>query len=675
MTQSHGSQRWLMTAGESEAARTRKRATPNAQAYAYWHKPIYRESSEIRLVRFIQPKDQAAPIQLELCHTSLNDTQYAALSYVWGDVTDTVQISIDNHSFAIGHNLHAGLKQLRDNGFRSWLWVDSICIQQADPDEKTWQVEHMGSGALVVFIWLGSGSDESDKVMDFVSRVGPRALTVGVLDQEENKSDYEEIRNDIRARISAQRAGTDGDTTGSDLALFLFDLLHEPGLRSNRKSKSTKLDNDSLDRGILNIMRRDYWHRIWIVQEVSLAEHATVLCGDKSVSLDIFDASFEAVLRCWRMRKSSDDTDEFGSQLTGRVRLSDIVYQTTVAPKRPFYSATDPRDIVFGLLGVVTDGEQLGLHIDYNLTFVEVFTAMTRALINDSDSWQFQLDSCVPRHTNPDCLPSWVPDWREMGKYGVGVYPINHSRSFDATAGLRAPSHVMGSSDDDKLGVLRRPGCQVDVVTQVMQPPRWVQESRYMASQVGNTEAWLTSIIEFVKLGPKSAPGEDYVWRTIMLNDLHRYAGTSDLHNGYFTDEEIASLVRQTMRRENIDARLLTESQKKFVDNNIRLLPGLDTLEDKLADFAYVFPDMIGRCGRERTLFKTMKGMFGLGHVTIREGDIVTLLWGLDSPIILRKRDDSVGGGFEFVGDAYVDQIMYGEFLETSPAHRVFDIY
>lgn len=74
-------------------------------------------------------------------------------------------------------------------------------------------------------------------------------------------------------------------------------------------------------------------------------------------------------------------------------------------------------------------------------------------------------------------------------------------------------------------------------------------------------------------------------------------------------------------------------------------------------------------------LFKTTKGMFGLGHTAIQPGDTVSLLWGIRSPIILRPRDDEAGGGFTFVGDAYIDKIMYSEFLKTAPAHKDFEIY
>lgn len=96
------------------------------------------------------------------------------------------------------------------------------------------------------------------------------------------------------------------------------------------------------------------------------------------------------------------------------IRLADIVFQYAVPPGRPHYSATDARDIVFGLLGVVTDGGALGLRVDYNMTLAEVFTALTRALIYDEDEKRlvYHLEQCVPRQScdSSDPLPSWVPD-------------------------------------------------------------------------------------------------------------------------------------------------------------------------------------------------------------------------------------------------------------------------
>jgi hypothetical protein len=65
--------------------------------------------------------------------------------------------------------------------------------------------------------------------------------------------------------------------------------------------------------------------------------------------------------------------------------------------------------------------------------------------------------------------------------------------------------------------------------------------------------------------------------------------------------------------------------------------------------------------------------MFGLGHQSLKVGDVVTLLQGMRTPIVLRKRD--TGPGFLYTGDAFVDGIMYGEFLATKPALDEFYIY
>lgn len=93
------------------------------------HNPLNQQNHEIRLIRLIFPDDGGhidpqARITLELWHASMNDNlPYAALSYVWGDSRDTIDIELNGASFPVSFNLHAGLQQLRQNEVRSWLWV------------------------------------------------------------------------------------------------------------------------------------------------------------------------------------------------------------------------------------------------------------------------------------------------------------------------------------------------------------------------------------------------------------------------------------------------------------------------------------------------------------------------------------------------------------------------
>lgn len=62
---------------------------------------------------------------------------------------------------------------------------------------------------------------------------------------------------------------------------------------------------------------------------------------------------------------------------------------------RPFYSASDPQDILFWILGIVIEEDVLGLRADYGLTPARIFAILTLALIDQKQS--FNLNSCVPR--------------------------------------------------------------------------------------------------------------------------------------------------------------------------------------------------------------------------------------------------------------------------------------
>ena len=70
----------------------------------------------------------------------------------------------DDHSFEITSNLHNALLQFREGGFKSFIWVDAICINQADLNERAMQVRIMRQiygKAELVYIWLGSESADT----------------------------------------------------------------------------------------------------------------------------------------------------------------------------------------------------------------------------------------------------------------------------------------------------------------------------------------------------------------------------------------------------------------------------------------------------------------------------------------------------------------------------------
>ncbi|PMD45712.1 HET-domain-containing protein, partial [Hyaloscypha variabilis F] len=117
-----------------------------------------REKDEIRLLDLL-PGSGSEPIRCTLRHVKLSDSiQYEALSYAWGTDTDAKEILIDSKARLIRQNLWFALKYLRKRGVPRVLWIDALCINQTDDGERGHQVRQMGtiySCATSVCVWLG----------------------------------------------------------------------------------------------------------------------------------------------------------------------------------------------------------------------------------------------------------------------------------------------------------------------------------------------------------------------------------------------------------------------------------------------------------------------------------------------------------------------------------------
>jgi hypothetical protein len=99
------------------------------------YQPLNVDDDEIRLISL--EGENSAEVSITIEHVSLiNPPSYTALSYCWGNQSDTQTISIDGRKVQVTSNLEAALRQLRADGCFK-LWANAICINQQDPEERS----------------------------------------------------------------------------------------------------------------------------------------------------------------------------------------------------------------------------------------------------------------------------------------------------------------------------------------------------------------------------------------------------------------------------------------------------------------------------------------------------------------------------------------------------------
>ena len=104
-------------------------------------------------------------------------TTVSALSYAWDSYIGSGQIRCQDIPLTVTANCDAALRQLRKEEKVRKLWVDAICIDQSNMEERNDQVKRMVqiySMAQEVLIWLGSATKESDTAFDHLIQLSNR---------------------------------------------------------------------------------------------------------------------------------------------------------------------------------------------------------------------------------------------------------------------------------------------------------------------------------------------------------------------------------------------------------------------------------------------------------------------------------------------------------------------
>jgi hypothetical protein len=351
----------------------------------------------------------------------------------------TSDIFVNGGKLGVTRNLEKVLRQLRTNKFYcsdrqcdcfqkpdsplplnyhftfpSFLWIDAICIDQDNKEERAQQVTLMREiyrRASQVLVWLGPATEQT---------VPAFRLLFGLAELNEWPVDAAQERISHIVRDEPFK--------------YHWVALGE-------------------------LLQREWWNRVWIIQEIFFAKKALVMCGPYATDWDRIEKAKTGLDYCLicihdilEATATSGQPTQYGSFMEGmkKIMMINLLSSFMMQKKEisgpqdpdddPFpalldltknYSATDPRDKVYAILGLL---EELGvpppLSPDYNISICQLYIQVSIIIHEKHQRLQFlnyvERNALTSRNKKLR-LPSWAPDWTALTNLGPllgsGRYP------------------------------------------------------------------------------------------------------------------------------------------------------------------------------------------------------------------------------------------------------------
>lgn len=482
----------------------------------YEYTALNREASEIRLMTLLPGSfgsDVLITIQ-NVVHSKSRVPTYEALSYAWGLNDKCVHIRVKEpeevRSLAVTSNLAEALQYLRYEQKSRTLWIDAICVDQQNIEERGHQVSRMADIyrlASPVVVWLGPESASSAKAMTELSALGST------------------IRVDWATSKVTPLSGEEYQAWRA-----------RPWLSDEENSESVK-----------QLLDRLWFKRLWIWQEVRLARNGVeILCGDKTMQWE----TLRKAIWCLDLKRRPRNPKLY--DLAFRVlnmcyyigALSSLEY---ILHCTRYCNYSDPRDRIYAIMNLAHPWDVFGLEADYSKSTEEVFQNVVLSHLSTTGTLNL-LRQCEISTIKAIKVPSWVPDWTVIN----GCIPLPGSKAcwgskaqtlFKDKGILEVIAHCL-STIDTILGLESEPFLEdnfANTLRKLVSDLRWNQwKDNAPTDDVSIMEALCRTLCcdRFAETCLPPSPGlprfqesREYVFRVIKSNALPIYKPYYNLVN------------------------------------------------------------------------------------------------------------------------------------------------
>ncbi|KAK8000503.1 hypothetical protein PG990_013103 [Apiospora arundinis] len=373
------------------------------------------------------------PLVCTLHSTHLNEfPTFEAISYVWGTPFKNQPMTCNGKDISITANLSAALRQIRPANEPRTLWVDSICINQADPEEQGHQVslmEEIYKKSNCTLICLGgSDHDHATIVAGLVKDV------------------------DLRIQSVFGRADFDWSANSFPIPDNNDPLLSHGGWASF---------------GVL--LRQPWFKRGWVVQEAALSRDAVLHWADTKINWSELVQAYIWYIRralklpsieqlwlsdlhvqgfqCRRHREAITFRHEGANESLTLLEILDYARWLDI---------TDPRDRIYAFLSLSNLNNEmplLSVRPNYTVPYTYVYRDFALEYLRkfeDLDILHFvQNDDCTLEYG----LASWIPRW-DLRLYSSYTATLNnYSKSSRRIISQVTPPKITVSEDQATLGL------------------------------------------------------------------------------------------------------------------------------------------------------------------------------------------------------------------------------
>jgi hypothetical protein len=520
------------------------------------------------------------------------------------------------------------------------------------------------SAASKVLIWLGEGNEATDHAVEALHKLVELC--------------------------------TDTDWVLDNLHVLLPEEMQTSDFLPEKRDERMK----SIKAGLNDMFTRPWWDRTWTVQELALARDCPLLmCGSSSICFECFRATnieldkylaklnvadeasdhwiLSGVQSALASRKSASlDTIRGYAQTARQLEGEEInSYLARLLSCTQHSLCTDPRDKVYGLLGIAEPEALEAIGIDYEISVLEVYTKATMYLmIRDG----FQILSMQGLWPSKEGWPSWVVDFRSP-------LPENYEpliRGYDSRGAKYCPLPYRG------LETLAR-----------FRPERIFRVNAIPIDRIAETNTIWRTGEPSGSLGMYSIKLLSDAFRVFMnatrpcldcvskYQDQHKCSHPSykPMNSAGFP-QPLGDAVCRTLIADWIDPtrRYNARPAGPTSPSHLRILRRIiyDAIDDRevlaalgitpenehpplsRAEFqpqAPLVDERLSKVSNGRRAFRTEMGWIGTGTYDTKAGDFVIAVVGADVPFVIRPSGIETDARVRLVGECYVDGIMFAE--------------